>query len=61
MPAGRGSRTQEVSGNIGGVSQAAQDTGAAATQMLASARELSQNGEMLRTQMDAFLQEVRAA
>jgi methyl-accepting chemotaxis protein len=53
--------TQEVSSSIGSVSQAAQETGAAAAQMLASAAELSQNGEVLKTQMDLFLQEVRAA
>jgi methyl-accepting chemotaxis protein len=53
--------TQEVSSTIGGVNHAAQDTGAAAAQMLASAGELSQNGEILKTQMDAFLHEVRTA
>ena len=53
--------TQEVSGNISGVSQAAQQTGAAATQVLASAGELSQNGEILKAQGQSFLQEVRAA
>ncbi len=53
--------TQEVSGNIGGVSQAAQATGVVASQMLASAGELSQNGDALQTQMDIFLREVRAA
>jgi methyl-accepting chemotaxis protein len=53
--------TQDVSGSIGGVSQAAQETGAAATQMLASASELSKNGETLKTQMDMFLREIRAA
>jgi methyl-accepting chemotaxis protein len=53
--------TQEVSGNIVGVNQAAQQTGAAATQVLASAGELSQNGETLKAQVAAFLREVRAA
>jgi len=53
--------TQEVSGNIVGVSQAAQQTGTAAVQVLASAGELSQNGEALKAQVAAFLQEVRAA
>jgi methyl-accepting chemotaxis protein len=53
--------TQEVSGNIVGVSQAAQQTGAAAVQVLASAGELSQNGEALKAQVQAFLSEVRAA
>jgi methyl-accepting chemotaxis protein len=53
--------TREVSGNIAGVSQAAQQTGAAASQVLASASELSKNGEVLKAQVVAFLREVRAA
>jgi methyl-accepting chemotaxis protein len=53
--------TQEVSGNIVGVSQAAQQTGSAAVQVLASAGELSRNGEALKAQVTAFLQEVRTA
>jgi methyl-accepting chemotaxis protein len=52
--------TQEVSRNIGDVRHAAQETGAAAGQMLESAGELSENSETLKTQMDAFLREVRA-
>jgi methyl-accepting chemotaxis protein len=59
MEAARG--TRDVSGNIGGVSQAARDTGEAASRMLASAGDLSQSGEVLKTQMDMFLREVRAA
>jgi methyl-accepting chemotaxis protein len=55
------SGTQEVTGNIGGVSQAAQQTGTAAVQVLASAGQLSRNGETLRAQVDEFLREVRAA
>jgi len=53
--------TQEVSGNIGLVSQAAQLTGTAAEQVLVSAAELSRSGEALKTQVDGFLSEVRAA
>jgi methyl-accepting chemotaxis protein len=53
--------TQEVSSNIANVSEAAQEAGAAAQQVLASAGELSQNGETLKAQMQAFLREVRAA
>src|SRR5207302_9141253 len=40
--------TQEVANNITGVSQAASQTGAAATEVLASAGELSQNGDLLK-------------
>ncbi|MBL6946650.1 MAG: HAMP domain-containing protein [Rhodospirillales bacterium] len=53
--------TQEVSSNISGVNQAASDTGAAATQIQASASELSQQSELLRTEVDKFLTNVRAA
>jgi methyl-accepting chemotaxis protein len=53
--------TQVVSSNIAGVSDAAQQTGAAATQVLASAGELSRSGVLLQQQVDAFLNEVRAA
>ena len=52
--------TTEVSSNIGNVSQAAQDTGAAATQVLSSAGELARNGTILKDQVDSFLREVRA-
>ncbi len=53
--------TQEVSGNIAGVNHAAQQTGSAAAEVLASAGELSRNSEMLKSQVQAFLREVRAA
>jgi methyl-accepting chemotaxis protein len=53
--------TQEVSGNIAGVSRAAQQTGAAASQVLVSASELSKNGEVLKAQVAAFLRDIRAA
>jgi len=59
LQAARG--TQEVSGSIAEVSQAAQQTGSAAVQVLASAGELSRNGEALKAQVRAFLNEVRAA
>jgi methyl-accepting chemotaxis protein len=52
--------TQEVSGSITGVNQAARQTGVAATQVLASAGDLSKNGEALKVQVQAFLREVRA-
>jgi methyl-accepting chemotaxis protein len=52
--------TTEVASNIMNVSQAAQDTGAAATQVLSSAGELARNGTVLKDQVDSFLREVRA-
>jgi methyl-accepting chemotaxis protein len=51
----------EVSSNIGGVNEAAQQTGAAASEILASAGELSRNGEFLKGQVEKFLRDVRAA
>ncbi|MBE0530694.1 MAG: cache domain-containing protein [Rhodospirillales bacterium] len=53
--------TQEVSSNIGGVSQAANDTGAAATQIQSAAAGLSRQSETLRIEVDKFLANVRAA
>jgi methyl-accepting chemotaxis protein len=53
--------TSEVSANITGVSEAAQQTGTAAAQVLASANALSQNGDQLKAEVEAFLQAVRAA
>jgi methyl-accepting chemotaxis protein len=53
--------TGEVSENISGVNDAARETGLAATRVVESAADLSRNGEDLRTQVDAFLREVRAA
>ncbi len=52
--------TGEVSANIVGVRDAARETGVAADQVVSSAAELSQNGETLKAQVDAFLREVRA-
>jgi methyl-accepting chemotaxis protein len=53
--------TQEVTSNIAGVSRAASHASDAATQVLASAVELSRNSETLKAQVDRFLREVRAA
>jgi methyl-accepting chemotaxis protein len=53
--------TGEVSANIAGVSQAAGDTGAAAAQVQAAAADLAVQGDRLRTEVDKFLSELRAA
>jgi methyl-accepting chemotaxis protein len=53
--------TQEVSSNIAGVTQAAGETGAAASQVLGASKELAQQSEVLRQQVDTFLARVRAA
>jgi methyl-accepting chemotaxis protein len=53
--------TTEVSSNIAGVSEAANHTGAAASQVLSAASELAKQGEMLRKEVDTFLGNIRAA
>ena len=53
--------TGEVTRNISGVKEAAGDTGAAASQVLASSSELSQQAETLRGQVERFLADVKAA
>jgi len=53
--------TNEVAGNINGLSQAAGSTGAAATQVLGSAGQLSRQAEQLRAEVDQFLADVKAA
>ncbi len=53
--------TSEVTGNIAGVAQASEETGAAASQVLSSASELSRQSEHLRSEVARFLATVRAA
>ena len=53
--------TQEVSTNIGGVNQAASDTGTAATHVLESAGQLAKQGDILREKVDFFIAKVRSA
>ncbi len=53
--------TQEVTSNITGVTRAANDTGSAASRVLASARELAQQSESLQKAVTTFLVNVKAA
>jgi methyl-accepting chemotaxis protein len=53
--------TAGVTSNITTVSDAAQGTGKAAGEVLASARDLSKNSEALKSQVNDFLREIRAA
>ena len=53
--------TSAIASNIEGVSRAAGDTGAAATQLLGAAGGLSKQAETLRHDVDGFLANVRAA
>ena len=52
--------TTDIPTNIGGLSRAASETGAAATQELAGAGELSKQSETLRRDVDTFVATVRA-
>jgi methyl-accepting chemotaxis protein len=53
--------TEEVSSNISGVQAAANEAGAAATQVLGAAEQLSQQSKDLASQVNSFLADVRAA
>jgi methyl-accepting chemotaxis protein len=53
--------TEEVSGNIIGVKEAAASTGSAANQVLGAARELSERSERLTVEVNGFLANVKAA
>jgi methyl-accepting chemotaxis protein len=53
--------SNEISAHIGGVTTAATATGAAASEVLANARELDTQSGMLRNAVDGFLAKVRAA
>jgi methyl-accepting chemotaxis protein len=53
--------TAEVSSNIVTVRRAANDTGAASSQVLGAAGQLSKQSEILRDQVDHFLGKIRAA
>ncbi|MET0531330.1 MAG: methyl-accepting chemotaxis protein [Microvirga sp.] len=53
--------TNEVTGNIAGVAQASEETGAAASQLLSAASELSRQSEHLGGEVERFLATVRAA
>jgi methyl-accepting chemotaxis protein len=53
--------TQEVNTNISGVTQAASSTGAASSQVLDSAGQLSAQAKSMRAEVETFLADVRAA
>jgi methyl-accepting chemotaxis protein len=53
--------TSNVSNNIGGVTQAAAETGHAAGDVLHAAGDLARNGDVLRSEVESFLREIRAA
>lgn len=53
--------TQEVSSNITQVTQAASENQSASGQMLDAAKELAKQGDVLRNEVNSFLESVRAA
>jgi methyl-accepting chemotaxis protein len=53
--------TGEIAANVTGVRQAAGDTGAAAQQVLQASDELSKQSETMRGQVEAFLNDIKAA
>ncbi len=53
--------TGEISSNVSGVQQAAGDTGAAAHQVLQASDELSRQSETMRSQVESFLTDIKAA
>ena len=53
--------TKDVTGNIGGVSTAAHETGNAAGLVLSAASNLSKQAEQLSDEVSTFLAGVRAA
>jgi methyl-accepting chemotaxis protein len=53
--------TQEVSSNIVGVTQASSETGAAAQQVLTASGELSKHANSMRTLVESFLTDIKAA
>jgi len=53
--------TQEVSSNISEVTKASSESQVASTKMLDSAKELAQQGDVLRDEVEKFLRTVRAA
>ncbi len=55
------SGTKEVSTNIVGVTQAAGETGQVSTQVLEAAKELAKQSSTLRTEVDTFLLDIKAA
>ena len=52
---------QEMTGGIGGVSQGANDTGAAAGEVLAAASDLSRQAKQLTAEVGDFVGGIRAA
>lgn len=55
------SGTSDVTQSMSGVNEASQEAGSSVSKLLASASALSQHSELLRTEVDRFMEQVRAA
>jgi methyl-accepting chemotaxis protein len=55
------SGTKEVSSNIVGVTQAANDSGSAASQVLEAAKQLGVQSQKLEKEVENFIQRIRSA
>ena len=53
--------TKDIASNVLGLSEATEHTGTAAQDVLAASRELSQQSETMRSRVETFLREIRAA
>ncbi len=51
--------TEEVTRNISGVNQASQEAGAASSQVMSAAGELSKQAEMMKTEVNKFITQIR--
>lgn len=51
--------TEEVTRNITGVSQASQEAGAASSQVMSAAGELSKQAELMKTEVNSFISQIR--
>ena len=54
-----GGGTTEVTSNIQGVTQAANEAGAASSQVLSASDKLGKNSEILKSDVSKFLNQVR--
>jgi methyl-accepting chemotaxis protein len=58
---GAANRSSAISGNLGSVKAAASSTGAAADEVLGSARDIDSQADRLKSAVAGFLTQVRAA
>ena len=52
---------QEVTSNIGAVTEAASNSGQSASEVLQASEQLAKGSQVLRSKLDEFLEKLRAA